>query len=663
MTGTAKTPTDKGTTVINLDLTGAVFRDKVRGCWVGKNCGGTLGTPVEEALGRPEPFDVWWYPELREGGLPNDDLEMQLVWLTALEQVGPDLTARDLARYWLDHIGYNWDEYGLSKTNLRLGLVPPVSGAFNNWFVDCMGSPIRSEIWACVAPGMPRLAARYAYEDAICDHAGGESVYGELFNVAIQSAAFVVGDRRKLVEIGLSYVPEGSQTAKAVRAALQAIDEGLDWKAARRRVLEATPHHVAQYSPINMGFQVIGLLAAEDFGEALCITVNCGYDTDSSGGTIGSWWGIIAGDSNLPTKWTEPFGDAISTNESWGGVRHLSDGTTPIPSTLPEVVDRLVSAAGRVLRAKAQLEGDTIRVTEESLYADDEVRSLWDRDPMLVEFPEAELTTAVRYDGTPAVAPGSEARVTTRLRNPHPDPVRGTLRVNVPRGWTAPAEQQVQIDAASTAEVHWTIPVPARAELANSNRLFVSVELAGYPQEPATPVVLIGSTAMRTTGTITAPDGADAAALLDQEFEPERVAGREPWARAGEWTELSAEGNAVPAAALPQAGGVSYLQTFLHVDEEMDVTLGIDSGGPVKAWLNDAELFSLNRYRPIRPSYAGTKDGYGDVHLRRGWNEVLVKFARTADGEAGECHLLVSSADELHHGLPQVGRTRFPWDV
>ena len=80
-----------------LNIGGDRFRDKVLGCWIGKNCGGTLGTPIEEAWGRAEPFDIWWYPELQSGGLPNDDLEMQLVWLTALEQVGPELTAADLA--------------------------------------------------------------------------------------------------------------------------------------------------------------------------------------------------------------------------------------------------------------------------------------------------------------------------------------------------------------------------------------------------------------------------------------------------------------------------------------------------------------------------------------------------------------------------------------
>ena len=181
-----------------IDLFGEAYNDKVWGCWQGKNAGGTLGTPLETAYGSDELYDVWWYPELKEGGLPNDDLEMQLAWLKAAEEVGPELTARDMARYWLDHIGYNFDEYGLSKQNLRLGLEPPVSGHYNNWFIDCMGSPIRSEIWACLAPGAPRGATRLALQDALCDHAGGEGVYGEL----VQRCARVGGDLDLVLDYG-----------------------------------------------------------------------------------------------------------------------------------------------------------------------------------------------------------------------------------------------------------------------------------------------------------------------------------------------------------------------------------------------------------------------------------------------------------------------------
>lgn len=55
--------------------------------WV-KNAGGTLGGPLERIYGQKEMFNVWWYPDLDEGGIPNDDLEIQLVWLQALRDRG-----------------------------------------------------------------------------------------------------------------------------------------------------------------------------------------------------------------------------------------------------------------------------------------------------------------------------------------------------------------------------------------------------------------------------------------------------------------------------------------------------------------------------------------------------------------------------------------------
>ena len=632
--------------MLELDLTSDQFRDKILGCWIGKNCGGTLGTPVEKAWGEPDPFDIWWYPELREGGLPNDDLEMQLVWLTALEQVGPGLTARDLARYWLDHIGYNFDEYGLSKTNLRLGLEPPVSGHYNNWFIDCMGCPIRSEIWACIAPGNPRLAAQYAYQDAICDHAGGESVFGELFNVAVQSAGFVVSDRQRLIDIALSYVPEDSLTARAVLAARQAHADGLDWKEARQRVLAATPSPIAQFSPINLGFQVIGWLYGDDFGDAMCKTVNCGYDTDSSGGSIGSWLGIVAGKSGLPAKWIDPFGDAISTNESWGGVRHLTDGTTPIPTALPELADRIVAAAQRILYTHDKLTGGTTSIAEDELFADDSVRALWHRNPMLVSHSAPGIRTDIDYIDTPAVAPGSVKRLTTRLVNEHPDPISVRATVLVPPGWDAPAAQEIRIEAQRDVTLDWSLPIPGRSVLANSDRLSLQLEADGYPQQGAIPIVLIGANAVRVAGPY--PAGAEE----ERAFDPEKAT----------WREVAVFGNALPLAEVFTTSGVLYAQTFFHTDEAIDVTLGVDCSHPVTAWLDGVELFSEDRLRPIRPNYAGSKDGYQVVTLRSGWTELLVKIGRADGTGTPECHVVLSSGDNMKNGLPHIGRTRFPWD-
>jgi hypothetical protein len=91
-------------------------------------------------------------------------------FLPAIKGIGVDLTSNDLADYWLDHVRYNFDEYGLTMANFRLGLRPPMAGFYNNYFEDCMGCPIRTEIWACLAAGRPRIVARYAIFDSIIDH-------------------------------------------------------------------------------------------------------------------------------------------------------------------------------------------------------------------------------------------------------------------------------------------------------------------------------------------------------------------------------------------------------------------------------------------------------------------------------------------------------------
>ena len=155
-------------------LSKEAYRDKVRGCWLGKNIGGTLGAPFEAVRSAA---DIEFYThDLSVGALPNDDLDLQLAWLNACERFGTAVDAKILSEYWISAVTPNWAEYGVAKTNLRLGLEAPLSGGFENAFKDSNGAWIRSEIWACLMPGHPELAVRYAYQDAIVDHAD-EGVY------------------------------------------------------------------------------------------------------------------------------------------------------------------------------------------------------------------------------------------------------------------------------------------------------------------------------------------------------------------------------------------------------------------------------------------------------------------------------------------------------
>lgn len=643
-----------------VDIASADIRDRVYGCWQGKNAGGTLGTPLEEAWGREEPFDVWWYPELQEGGLPNDDFEMQLAWLKAVEEVGPGITARDLSRYWLDHIGYNFDEYGLSKRNLRLGMEPPVSGNFNNWFIDCMGSPIRSEIWACLAPGAPRVAARYAYQDAICDHAGGEGVYGELFNAALESAAFVVQDPQLLIDIALSYVPESSQLRRAVEAARSAHAAGLDWKQARRAVLDATPHYNAQYSPINTGFQVIGLLYGDDFGDGMCKTVNCGYDTDSSGAAIGSYLGIILGSAALPARWVAPLGNGIATNEYWDGVRHMTDGSNPVPTNLDELVARIRTVSQAVLQHHGLVgEGTAFTVQLAELYADEGIRALHTASPNEVPFPGQDVDAAIEYVDGPACFPGSVQRLRTTLRNNRRDPMTITAGLRTPRGWAAVEPLTAELAPGGSVTLGWEVPVPAVPGVAPSNRLWLELEPTGYPAPPALPVVLAGAIASRISRVFPAV-GDD---VLDTRFGPETATGPldQPTSRPGPWREAFSAGFAQPVGdALTEPGAV-YLQTFIHSPRQQEGWLIVDPGCPIRYWLNGTLTGENREYRRIRPNQKSA-DGIGAVaRLEAGWNEVLVKLVHDGEHPAPELHLGFSGPGRIHAHAFDIDRSRFPW--
>jgi ADP-ribosylglycohydrolase len=346
---------DKGAVKMLLDF--ASYKDKVMGCWSGKNIGGVLGAPYEC---QRQFNDIEFYTQdLSQGPPPNDDLDLQIIWLAAVERFGRQVSAQILGEYWLSFVVPNWVEYGTGKANMVAGLMPPLSGHFNNGYRNSCGCFIRSEIWACLAPGHPEIAVRYAYEDGIVDHSG-DGVYGEVFCAALESAAFVENDARKLIGIGLSYIPEDCAVARCVNTAIKCYDEKLPLIEARKRIHNEAPgtfgvisRRISQMPtegetmplgtpgfdcPENIGFMIAGWLYGEgDFGKALCAAVNCGEDTDCTAATLGAIMGIISGTSNLPEKWTKPLNDKIATlciNRTAGGVW--------VPDTVTQLADRVL---------------------------------------------------------------------------------------------------------------------------------------------------------------------------------------------------------------------------------------------------------------------------------------------------------------------------------
>ncbi len=439
------------------------FQKKVKGCWMGKNIGGTLGAPFEGGRGA---FDIEFYTqELGGEPLPNDDLDLQLAWLNAVEKYGRSVNASILGEYWHTYITPSWSEYGLGKNNLRNGFPPPLSGHLNNPYRDSCGAFIRSEIWACLAPGHPEIAVRYAYEDAIVDHSD-DGVYGEIFCAAVQSAAFAEADKLKLIDIGLSWIPQVCGIARGVRCALESWKHGLDWKQARRKVMLEVPEHffsryigeperdlpfgpVGYDAPANVSFFVLGwLYGNDDFGRSLCTAVGCGADTDCTGATLGATLGIIQGIDGIPEKWKQPIGSKINTISL-----NLGDSGGMFPRTIDELSERVVRLAPcfldlayvDVIHAKegyaiSMNEGEGLKSKPRQLSPEIKrtfVEEVLSHQPFMVRYETPIYTAWLDYGGEPRVYAGKPLRLTLLFDNTIPNPQWLELTWHLPAGWQA----------------------------------------------------------------------------------------------------------------------------------------------------------------------------------------------------------------------------------
>lgn len=314
------------------------YYDKMYGCWLGKNIGGTIGVQFEgnmDFLSAPleEPSEM----------VANDDLDLQIVWLDILKRKGIKITAGDLAEGWLNNITYGFDEYGVAIANLKAGLKPPVTGYYNNWFHNGMGAPIRSEIWACIAPEKPEVAGWYAWQDASVDH-WDEGVYGEVFLAALESTAFSTSSLSSSINTALSFIPKSSRVYQAVELTLSLYGEGKSLQENREAILRQFGHHNFTDCVQNIGFIMAGLLYGEgDFLKTIVSAVNCGYDTDCTGATAGAVIGIILGREELLRKGYKA-GDKIVPG--WG-IKNID-----VPGTLKELTQQVVELGNKVKQEK-----------------------------------------------------------------------------------------------------------------------------------------------------------------------------------------------------------------------------------------------------------------------------------------------------------------------
>jgi ADP-ribosylglycohydrolase len=448
----------------NSAINEAEFRDRVYACWLGKNIGGTLGMPFE---GKTDLNNLTFYTNLKEGEpAANDDLDLQILWLKAMEENNYSVDAYTLGEYWLKYIPVDWNEYGVGKVNMRAGIMPPLSGEYNNakWKTS-NGAWIRSEIWACLSPGNPMLAARFAWNDACVDHGCTEGTFAEIFTATLESAAFVEKDRDKLIQFALTMIPEDCLVAKAVKTAVDAKKNGRTWEQAREDVITATLDLGWFQAPRNVAFTLIGWLYGDgDFGKSICIAVNCGDDTDCTGATLGSILGIIYGTAIIPEKWKAPIGDGIVTIAVTG---------FEVPPTLQVLTDKTVEAQKKV----AELYNSPLKLTsgktfisdQEKLLATDknELAMIWNRSPYIITRNTDDLSFNCDYKGTPEIKAGESKELKLSIGNKTDKEKSIALSLHdVPAGYSVNGlpEGQIKINPQSEYDVNLSFKASPEAK-------------------------------------------------------------------------------------------------------------------------------------------------------------------------------------------------------
>ena len=474
-----------------IQLNKAELRDKIYACWLGKNIGGTLGTPFEC---KRDILDVKGFNSEPGNPLPNDDLDLQLIWLLAVMERGKNINERILGEYWQEYISPYWNEYGVGKGNMARGLIPPLSGEYENEWKHSNGAWIRTEVWACLNPGLIEETIRYGYMDACVDHGKGDGTYATIFVAAMESAAFLISDIRELIHIGLSKIPENCRFASFIHAVLDAYDSGKTWMEARKIVTDMAlsfPDLGWFQAPTNVAYAVIGLLYGEgDFKKTLLTAINCGDDTDCTGATVGALLGIINGTKIIPEDWKAYIGDGIVTVAINRGAAY------GIPLSCTALTDKIMELHAQMLLGKP------VVVTDGETHADAEdlerFKGKTFSDQLAAHSNYSFYTDGILagvwldMDKAPSLKPCEDIDIKLSISNKFRSQKHFSVRFILPDGWKVYGKRDIYVKQVGAPAGVGEFTVVAGDEVDAKNRVIIEITCEGHSDVTLIPLVILG---------------------------------------------------------------------------------------------------------------------------------------------------------------------------
>ena len=373
------------------------FNDKVYASWLAQIIGNIYGLPHENAYidePGPETFP-YGYTEnierLREvnGAFSDDDTDIEYIYLLTMEKHGPEPTYAQMKEAWLHHIKQRvWLANRAALGAMHFGFSPHVTGLkdYNpHWFQ--IDPQLVNEIWAVISPGMIKYsAAKSAWAARVTNDGWG--IEPTIHYGAMYAAAFFESDVNKLIEIGISALPEGSrfaQTVEDMKVLYQKYPN--DWQKARAEM--AQKYYIDEHidtktiwnANLNGAAGILALLYGQgDFQQTLDLSCAMGYDADNQAATMAGLLGVVLGTKGLPKDllfpiegWEEPFNDFY---------KNVSRHDMP-DASLKDMANRMVLQAEKII---VKYGGE--KVTENNV------------DYYLIN-PDAEFVAPMEFPGAP----------------------------------------------------------------------------------------------------------------------------------------------------------------------------------------------------------------------------------------------------------------------
>ena len=451
-----------------------LYKKKVKGAFIGKTVGGTLGLPYE---GDIRVNEVSYYNPVPTKMLANDDLDLQVLNLEIILHKGLPVSRLNIADIWTKHIVDSApDEYGVAIANHKLGINAPLSGIYRNKFTEGMGGAIRSELWACLAPANPTLAALLAREDAATDH-NEDGIYAEMFLAAFESQAFIESDIKKLVDVGLKYIDKNSKLYNAFSDVIKEYERTKDVLGVRKLILDKYYSDNWTNVIINLSFILLSLISCDgNFDKAICTAAALGYDADCTCATVGAIMGIIDSDK-IDKKWTDPIGEALVLSENIVNA-HCDKTIGEFCDTLMCVSYFVQEYYGAVtvkgLSNYKHLKMPTPWTSDYKKLYDWQIGS---KESLLMHTP---CMMILKYPEKIAVVPNEKMEYSLKVVNINSFDIKGNVYFSFPYNFTADTtHSEFFLKAGESIEIPFNVIVKKNVKRTQNNPMLINLEICG----------------------------------------------------------------------------------------------------------------------------------------------------------------------------------------